>query len=163
MRVAAHGDVEAYCKKRGMAIVERYDGKLDDYNGDCLILVTDNCRDKNEYYYLKYKLLKRKIELVSTHWCDCVIADFVAFMEQREREDRREKSGGRLMFGFKREDSAIVEDPVAMATVRRIFELRDLGWKYREIAEDDGVCYPDGGKLPLSTIQTILKNRSRYV
>ena len=158
MRVAGHGDVADYCNAHGMTIVEQYTGDLENYNGDCLVLVTDNCKDKNEYYYLKYKLMKRKITLLSTHWCDCAIADFVEYMAAQ----RGAKRGGRLMFGFKRENGEVVEDEVSMRIVRRIFEMRDQGKKYREIAADPDVCYPDGRDLPVGTIQTILKNRSRY-
>lgn len=165
MRVAIHGDrekLEEYCEAHGMTIVEEHDGDPVDYHGDCRVLVTDNCSDKNEYYRLKYKLLKRKIELRSTHWCDCAIADFVEYMVCEDKRNRREKHGGRVMFGYRRLHGKVVVDPMAMAVVRRIFKLRDAGLTLKKIAADPDVCYVDGTDLPLSTIQTILKNRSRY-
>ena len=161
MRVAIHGDtaaLTAYCEAHGMTIVEEYDGDLEYYNGDCLVLVTDNCKDKNEYYYLKYKLLKRKIELVSTHWCDCAISDFVAYMIAQKNV----RHGGRVMFGYRRVNGESVEDPVAMAAVRRIFELRDAGCSLKKISADPEVHYTDGRDLPVSTIQVILRNREKY-
>lgn len=162
MVVSAHGNVDAYCEAHGMVIAERYKGKLEDYRGGHLILVTDNCSDKHEYFYLKYLLLKRNVELISTHWESRDIEDFVAYLTQRERENRKSKFGGRLPFGFRRVGNETVEDPVTIKVARRIIELRDLGWTYKQIQEDDGVGYPDGRNMSISTIQVILKNRSKY-
>lgn len=162
MIVAAHGNVEEYCEAHGLTIGERYTGKVEDYRGDYLILVTDNCEDQNDYYYLKYKLLRRKIELVSTHWSDQGVNDFVRYLSQREADARKKMYSGRLSFGFKRKAGKIVEDPVAIEIARRIVRLRDAGKTYREISEDSDVGYPDGRKMSISTIQEILKNRGKY-
>lgn len=153
MIVVAHGNVDLYCEKHDMTIGERYSGKLEDYSGDGLILVTDNCSDKNDYYYLKYMLRMRGIELVSTHWFDDGVEDFVAYMAQRDAE-RKVKRGGRRLFGLQSERD--------MAVVRRIMELRDAGYTLRQISDDPGVSYADGRKMPVSTIQVILRNRGRY-
>lgn len=153
MVVIAHGNVDAYCEAHGMVIAERYTGKLEEYSGDGLILVTDNCADVNDYYYLRGIFRSRGIELVSTHWYNPVIENFMEYKEKRDAE-RRVKRGGRRLFGLQSEE--------AMAVVRRIFELRDAGCTMRQIADDPGVKYPDGRKMPVSTIQVILKNRERY-
>ena len=153
MVVVAHGNVDAYCEAHGMVIGERYTGSLEEYRGNGLILVTDNCADKNDYYYLKYRLRMRGIELVSTHWHDPAIEEFLAYQERRDAEQRRRR-GGRRLFGTQSEE--------AMAVVRRIFELRDAGKTMREIAADPEVCYTDGQRMTVSTIQVILSNRERY-
>lgn len=160
MIVAAHGNVDAYCAEHGMTIGERYVGNVEDYRGSCLILVTDNCEDQNDYYYRKYKLMLRKVELVSTHWGDAGVDEFVRYMSEREFERRKDKYPGRVPFGFKRVDGEIVEDPVSIGIARRIVELKDAGKTYREIVEE--VRYPDGRKMAVSTVQTILGNRSKY-
>jgi len=153
MVVVAHGNVSEYCEAHGLTIGSRYEGKLEEYSGDGLILVTDNCADKNDYYYLKYRFRMRGIELVSTHWHDQGVEDFLEYKMKRDAE-RRVKKGGRRLFGLQSEE--------AMAVVRRIFELRDAGCTLRQISDDPGVKYPDGRKMPVSTIQVILKNRERY-
>lgn len=158
MRVVAHGNVADYCAAHDMTIVERYRGKLDDYKGRVRVIVTDNCSDKHEFYYLKWKLMKRNITLLSTHWHDDAIADFVDYLNER----RGEKRGGRAMFGYMWMNGKLVHEPMAMSIVRKIFELRDAGYTYKKIAAHPDVCYLDGSEMPLSTIQTILKNRSRY-
>lgn len=153
MIVVAHGDVDLYCESHGMTIGERYSGKVEEYTGNGVILVTDNCADLNDYYYLKYMLRMRGIELVSTHWHDRGVEDFVAYMAQRDAE-RRVKRGGRRLFGLQSERDMVV--------VRKIFSLRDAGYTLRQISDDPGVTYADGRQIPVSTIQVILRNRGRY-
>lgn len=155
MRVVAHGDVDAYCDAHGMVIVERYTGKLEEYNGSGFVIVTDNCADKNEYYWLKYQLLHRRVILMSTHWEDKDLSDFIEYMAARDAEKKKKpKRGGRVLFGKRSE--------AEMAAVRRIFELRDAGHTLRQISDDPEVRYPDGRQIPVSTIQVILGNRGRY-
>jgi hypothetical protein len=153
MNVVAHGNVDAYCEAHGMQITERYVGRLEDYRGKGLILVTDNCSDKNDYYYLKYRLRMRGIELVSLWWHDQGIEEFLEYKMRRDAEHRA-RNGGRRLFGMQSEE--------AMAVVRRIFELRDAGKTMRQISDDPEVKYPDGREIPVSTIQVILRNRGRY-
>ena len=159
MLVAAHGNVDEYCEAHGMTVVERYEGDVAEYRGGCAVLVTDNCENQNDYYYQKYRLMLRKIELISTHWGDAGVEDFVRYLSQHELVDRK-KYIGRAPFGFKRVGGVVVEDPEALEIARRIVALRDSGKKYREIADE--VMHPDGRKMALSTIQEILKNRSKY-
>lgn len=161
MLVAAHGDVAEYCAKHGMEIGEVYTGSVEDYNGKCLILVTDNCTDENEYYYLKYKLRKRKVELVSTHWYNGDVSSFVQYLSRRE-DRKKSKNSGRVPFGFRRVCGKLVEDPESIVIARRIIALRDAGYTYRRIVDADGVGYPDGRKMGISTVQVILRNRSKY-
>ena len=162
MIVVAHGDVDAYCEAHGMTIAERYAGKLEDYSGRGLILVTDNCESLNDYYYLKYKLRRRRVELVSTHWHDQGVSDFIQYLGDRESDDRKKTYTGRLPFGFHRVGGKTVEDPAVIEIARRIVAMRDAGATYREIVEDEDVRYPDGRRMSISTIQVILRNRSKY-
>lgn len=159
MLVCAHGDVTGFCEARGMVIVEQYEGDLEKYEGVCRILVTGAEMTEYEYYYLKGKLFAGGIELVSTRYTDDeLLSGYAAYAGKRGAEERRKKYGGRQRFGF----SDGVLTATGRAVVTRIFELRDRGYSYRMIREDDGVHHPDGRKLSISTIQIIIKNRSEY-
>jgi hypothetical protein len=136
-----------------MVIGSRYTGKLEEYDGNGLIVVTDNCADKNDYYYTRYLFRTRGIELISTHWHDPSIEEFMAYKEKRDAE-RRVNRGGRPLFGTQSERD--------MAVVHRIFALRDAGKTMRQISNDPKVRYADGRQIPVSTIQVILRNRGRY-
>ena len=146
MLVCAHGEVSEYCESHDMIIVERYGGKIEDYNGDCCILVTDREMSSAEYCFLKGQMLAQGVELVSTRYADAEVLSWGLTPELRSR--------GRRKFGERSE--------AEMAVVNRIFELRDAGSTLREISEDPDVSYLDGRKMSVSTIQVILKNRERY-
>lgn len=162
MVVVAHGNVEAYCEAHGFVIGEHYTGDVSEYEGDGRIIVTDNCSDERDYYYLKYKLIQRGIELVSTHWSDEAIEEFVTYLNRRETENRRKKYGGRQRFGYYRKNGEVCIREESLAVVRRIFELRDAGETYQRIVDDPDVHHPDGRKLSISTVQVILRNRKEY-
>ena len=153
MYVVAHGKVDDYCAEHRMIIVARHTGKLEEYEGRNTILVTDNCSDENEYYYLRDMFRTKSVELVSTHWFN---EDIECFLEYKRCMDtkRRVKKGGRQLFGTQSDRD--------MAVVRRIFEMRDLGYTMRRISEAPDVCYADGRRMSVSTIQVILRNRERY-
>ena len=155
MFVVAHGDVAEFCEKHGFVICDTYTGKLEDYKGQGLVVVTDNCADKHEFYYMKLLFMRKKITLLSTHWEDESISDFVQYIRTRENKSG---IGGRLAFGFTR--NGLTPDGKKIA--QRIFELRDAGMKYSEIQNDPGVRHLDGRKMSISTIQVILKNRGKY-
>lgn len=146
MLVCAHGEVSEYCESHDMIIVERYGGKIEDYDGCCCVLVTDREMSSAEYCFLKGQMLARGVDLVSTRYADTEVLDWGFAPEQ--------KRGGRPKFGERSE--------AEMAVVRKIFELKDSGATYREIQDDENVCYLDGRKIPISTIQVILKNRDSY-
>lgn len=153
MIVVAHGKVDDYCASHGMTIGERFVGKIEEYTGGGLIVVTDNCSDKNDYYYLRGIFRKKGIELVSTHWYDPAIEDFLEYKERRDAEGRAKK-GGRPLFGTQSDRDMVV--------VRRIIELRDAGMTMQRISDDPEVRYADGRQISRSTIQVILNNRERY-
>lgn len=161
--VAAHGAVDEYCEAHEMGIAERYDGALEEYNGACAVVVTAQAMDKNEFFYLKYKFLEKGRELVSIHEvpCDKAFSAFLAYVRARELESRR-THGGRPPFGYRWRKGQIEEHPENMVVARRIFALRDAGATYKQIADDPDVHYADGRRMSVSTVQTILKNRSKY-
>ena len=160
MVVVAHGNVEEYCAAHGWTIVGRYHGKIENYSFEHPVIVTDALHDRNEYYYLKYKFMRRGIELVSVwHEHDDDMNSFLAYLRSHCVGT---KHGGRLAFGFHRVGGKVVEDPAVIAVARRIIALRDAGLTYKEISETDGIRYPDGRKMGISTIQVIVKNRSKY-
>lgn len=150
MIVCAHGEVSEYCKNHGMTICDQHIGDIQDYEGICRVVVTDQPMSENEFYALKLRMLKRGIELISVNHSDESMNEFISYMAQQKQN----RGGGRRKFG----DNSEAE----MAVVRRIFELRDAGYKLRAIADDDKVGYPDGRKMAISTIQVILKNRGKY-
>lgn len=72
------------------------------------------------------------------------------------------KRGGRQPFGFRKKHGVITEVPELIAVARMVIELRDSGLTWDRIQSTDGVCWPDGRKLSVSTICLIVKNRSLY-
>lgn len=160
MVVVAHGEVDAYCNEHDMIIGDRYDGDLLEYKGRYAVVVTDAGVSKNEYFYMKYKLLLRKVELISVKWASVELSEFVVYCA--EQESKRRKKSGRVRFGSQRRGGMIVDDPAGMRVVNRIFELRDSGATYERIRNDEGVHHLDGRKMSISTIQVILGNRDKY-
>lgn len=156
--ICAHGDVDIFCRAHGWEITERYDGEITRYSGSCKLIVTAQRMDKNEYYWLKMTMLRRKIDVVSVYFCDKDLTDFVEYMSQK----RRPKYGGRLPFGFRRENGHVVRNDYEFSVVRRIVELREAGLSYREIVEHEDVRHEDGHKLSLTMVRSILMNRGRY-
>ena len=162
MIVMAHGAVEDYCKKHGLNICGQYEGRLEDYDGGIPVLVTDSGVDQNEYFYQKYLLLKRGVELVSIHHCNAEIDAFLTYLHERESGERKKTYLGRPAFGFIRRGGELIEHPESIAVARKIVKMRDAGSTYREIQEDPTVRAADGRKLSISTIQVILRNRAKY-
>jgi hypothetical protein len=161
--VCAKGDVLEFCNTNGMLIVESYNGDIEKYDGSCSVLVTDQVMSEYEYYYLKGKLYRRGIELISTK-CpknEC-LSGFVLYSVGRDSGNHRVKSGGRHIFGCYNDRGEVKLHEFGKTVVDRIFELRDAGYTYQKIKEDAGVHHVDGRKLSVSTIQIILSNRSRY-
>ena len=158
MIVIAHGDVVEYCAAHGMTIVDKYVGELEEYDVRGTILVTAEQLEKHEYYYLKYKMLRRKVELICVHWCDSEFREFVEYVAARETG----RYIGRLPFGFRRIGGETVADERGVAIARRIITMRDSGATYKAIQEDPDVHHLDGRRMSISTIQVILKNRSKY-
>ena len=159
MLVCAHGDVDEFCKDKDIIIIDRYDGDLEKYNGLCRVIVSDVVCDVNTYNFLKGKMLVKGYELVSTIHTD--IND-LAYLIAKSIKDKSKKHGGRHSFGFQNICGEIKLTDRGRAVVNRIFELRDLGYTYKAISEDEGVCHPDGRRIHLSTIQIIIQNREKY-
>jgi hypothetical protein len=160
MIVCAHGDVDEFCKEHDMIIMDRYDGDLEQYKGLCRVIVTDADVDKGGYYFLKGKILARGYELVSSIHKDCEILSYQ--IARSIVDEHREKYGGRRIFGFKKINGEVKLTDSGRAIVARILELRDMGYSYRQIRNDDRVGHPDGRPLSLSTIQIIVSNREKY-
>ena len=136
MRVCGHGDVDAFCKKKGMIIHTRYKGDIADYDGKSGVLVTDAMMGRTEYLQLKTLLCLRGSDLILT----------------------RGIHGGRYKFGF---DATGMTD-VGRRVVARILELKDADYTLGEIREDEGVFHPGGRKMSLSTIHKIIVDREFY-
>lgn len=160
MIVCTHGDVDNFCKSRDMVVVGRHLGNIEDYSGVSRILVTDFNFTENEYYEMKAKMLAKGVELVSTRYNDSEVV--AHFMIASLDKTRREKSGGRCKFGFQNVDGKVVLTEDGKFVVKRIFQLRDLGYSYHSIRDDEDVRHPDGRKIAVSTIQIIVENRKIY-
>ena len=158
MVVCAHGDVIEFCERYDMQILECYIGYLEDYKGNCAVVVTDQRMTRKEYDSLKCELFGRGVELVSVDWVD----DEVILRLLQNQVDRRKKRGGRQMFGYYKKNGQIIENPAMISVARKIIALRDAGMTYREIREDTDVRHPNGKVIALSTIQQIIKNREKY-
>ena len=163
MVVCIHGDPSEFCEQNDMIPVAQYIGKIEDYKGDCRILVTDRDMSENEYYYLKGLLLARGVDLISTRYKDDEkVLGVVMYTAQRAQERRKQSYGGRQPFGYYRKNGEVLENPKMMAVARRVIELRDSGMTLTVIQDDENVRHMDGRKISISTIQQILKNRDKY-
>lgn len=159
MIVCAHGDVREFCEAHDMIIIEDYVGEIEKYDGLFRVLVTAEEMSEHEYYFLKGKMLNRGYELVCIHRKDeRTMVELMTYKVIREAEERREKYGGRHMFGMN--GDGLTE--TGRVVVARIFELRDKNYTLRQISEDADVHKSDGSSLSISTIQTIIKNRGKY-
>ena len=150
MIVSVHGSAKV---PEGMWEFERYYGEIEEYNGDYDVLYTDQKMSKNEYYYLKYKLLRKNVELIHSKWNDDTLNEFVEYLSARSDENRPR---GRVKFGFERRNGAVVENARRMEIARKVIELRDSGMTYRGIKSELNL------NLCITTIQTICRNRELY-
>ena len=162
MIVCGHGDVHKFCKKYDMVVATTFGGDIESYSGVCPVLVTDQGMSINEYLYLKKKLLLSGVELISTeHTDEEYISKHLVYEVEREIVGRK-KFVGRCKFGERRVDGKLVRVEEEMKVVRRIIALRDKGYSYQKISDDDGVYDSSGRKFGLSTISLIIKNREYY-
>lgn len=159
MNVVVHESSDAYCEQRGWTVVGHYNYRLEEYDWRCPVIVTGAKIGERRYYHEKFKLMKRGYTLLSSLYSDDGFADY---QYEQKKGKPRVKRGGRLCFGFIRENGQEAADPVTMPVVQRIHELRNAGVKYKDIQADEKVCYPDGRSMSISTIQVILNNKERY-
>lgn len=159
MMVCAHGDVVEFCEANGMDICETWIGDIEKYDGVCRVLVTDAPVSEYEYYYLKGLCLARGVELVSTRYTDNrLLTEYLHYVNSRKND----KLPSRQPFGWRVSGGVVVECPEELAVARLVLELRDTGMSFREITGDDRVVRPNGNRLNIGTIQSIVKNRHRY-
>ena len=163
MIVCGHGDVLEFCENHEMVVADTYNGNIEEYEGVCPVLVTDQTMTENEYLYMKKKMLVAGVELVSIHHTDEeTVSKQMVYESHRENQSRKEKYGGRCRFGFRRVNGKEVPDEYEMQVVRRILELKDSGHTLRAIHADSAVRRIDGSKPSISTIQVIVANRESY-
>lgn len=141
-------------------------------------------RDTNIYFYFKYKLKSKGMELISANSQEDfgglgifapVIETLIAVMAEQERErinqrmtsgrDIKSKqggySGGKAPYGYKAVDGELVINEKESENVKRIFELREGGMSLRKIASN--VDYGRNGKeMTAGTIKSILDNEEFY-
>ena len=163
MMVCAHGNVLEYCESHGFTVCEEYSGNLNDYDGNCRVIITDLDVSLQEFLYLKMSLSSKGYDVYSTRYeVTKEINELMTYIGARERSRRKNTFGGRQAFGFVRQGGEVIENPEMMAVARRVIELRDSGSTLRQIADSPEIHHLDGRKISVSTIQQIIKNRARY-
>lgn len=162
MIVCSHGNVNDYCEDKDMIIGDNHIGSIEDYNGVCRVLVTDEDMTESEYYFLKGKMLAKGVELVSIHHKDTQRLSEYVIYSLKQQSEQRKKHTGRHQFGFTLKNGVKVHQEETYEVARLIIELKDEGYTLRRIQEDSRVKHLDGRKLSLSTIQLIIKNRKDY-
>lgn len=143
-------------------------------------------RDINVYFYFKMLLRKKEIELISvaedfgeygimSHFLEA----FTMCVAEMERENitkrtsagrkvKAEKggyAGGRLPYGYKVVDGKLVVDEKEAFVVRRVFVLRNSGYKLQAIADllnGEGARTQTGKDFTISSVQNVLKNEAVY-
>lgn len=158
MVVCAHGDVDKFCEKHKIEILERYNGDLEDYIGNCVVIVTDQQMTREQYESLKCTMFGRGLEVISTEWTD----DAIILALLRQTVDRRKRRGGRNPFGYRKEDGELVEIPMLIDVARDVIRMRDAGRTLKYIRDHEDIRHLDGKKISMSTIQLIIKNRRMY-
>lgn len=163
MKVVANGNVQKFCELNGMEVIGEHRGNPDTYRGTCRVLVTDMELSLFEYHYLRYRMLRRGYTLISPHYGQDLISQFVDYLVSRERPERR---GGRQPFGFvwakTHREIEVHETEVA----RIVIGLRDRGASYREIVRylsENGYTNRTGDQIKLNTVRMIIKNRDLYM
>lgn len=152
-----------WCEAHGLTVVECYDGAPLDYDGTCSTIVIGRDLTENQFYYLKWQMLQRGIEILSPqHVENDDLNRFLAYAANQEKKRRRAAYGGRQPFGFVQKDGEVYEVPELMDVAREIIRLHDEGKSLRQIREIDEIRGSDGRRLSISTIATIVKKRERY-
>ena len=143
-------------------------------------------RDMNLYYYYKFVLKKKNIELISVSEDFGAMGAFAGVMEsltlfiaeqeriniaKRTNSGRRIKAraggyaGGRAPYGYKVKDGQLALDEREAEIVRIVFEKREKGATLQDIADwlnDHGYQSRSGKRFYPSQIRSILNNRKTY-
>lgn len=143
-------------------------------------------REINLYFYYKFLLKKKNIDLVSVQEdfgemgaFASVLESLTLFVAEQERKNiasrtgagRKVKasaggySGGRSPYGYDIQNGKLVINENEAKLVVRIFELRDSGMTLSDVAEkinDEGYTTRKGKKFYASNIKSITDNRKTY-
>lgn len=144
-------------------------------------------REIKLYFYYEWLLLKKGVELISVNDgfpevpedYRGIIKSFILFSAEQERKNiALRTSGGRAIkaksggyagghppFGYVVENGALVIDNKEAYVVRKIFELRQNGKSFRDIAHElnDTHLFTKNGRLwSPSQISYIIKNENTY-
>lgn len=143
-------------------------------------------RDINVYYYYKFILLKKNVELISASEDFGMLGDFATILEafticaaQMERRNityrmsggRTQKAktggyaGGKVPYGYSAVNGKLVINEEEATVVRQIYSMSEQGYSYRSIIQalKAAGCVTRAGKdFAISTIQSILGNENLY-
>lgn len=136
----------------GVTVVGRYNGEIREYRGDEALYTSERMSDI-EYYYLKYKMLQKGVELIHSEKNVPVLEEFVRYLIQHERPRRHH---GRYPYGFISRNEVMIKDPEKFALARKIIEMRKKGITYRKIRSELGIA------MSISTLSRIWANRELY-
>lgn len=143
-------------------------------------------RDVNLYYYIKYNLKKKNIDLISVqddysvygamgNIMESIIVSFAEFeknmITSRTSNGRKEKSktggfsGGKPPYGYKAVENELVIVENEAAVIRDIFAARETGLSYRKIADalnELELTTKKGNQWYASNVSYIVKNEKFY-
>jgi len=143
-------------------------------------------RDINLYFYYRFLLKKKNIDLISVQEdfgsmgaFASVLESLTLFVAEQERKNiatrtgsgRKVKasaggySGGRSPYGYSIQNGQLVINPAEAEVVKEIFSLRDSGMTLADVAEtinDKGYTTRKGKKFYSSNIKSITDNRKTY-
>lgn len=162
MDAVAIGDVDEHCKRLKLNVLERWPGEPLDYRGPGKLIVWGGYHRMFEFYYVKYRLLRRGITLLGIQdYGDLgdVLDQFVKYLAQRDHETHR---GGRSAFGWQWVDGKRVPVPEELRIADRVLLLRESGCSYREIVrrlEQDGMRTKEGKAIGITLIAGICRQK----
>lgn len=163
MNVTGIGDVAEFCQKKHMTVTETWDGDPLLYQGRSKMIVWGGYHRMFEFYYVKFKLLRRGVGLLSVQdYGDMgyVLEQFVVYLAQREKGP-----GSRAPFGWHRERGELVPVPEELALADEILRLRGEGCSYREISRRllaEGMLRPGGVSVSVGTIGRVCSRKELY-
>lgn len=143
-------------------------------------------RDINLYFYYKFVLQKKNIDLLSVQEdfgsmgaFAGVLQSLTMFIAEQERTNIAKRTsagrsmkaksggyaGGRAPYGYRVENSQLVVRDDEAEMVKRIFELRESGLTLQDIADllsDEGCRSRSNKRFGASQIKSVLSNQKTY-
>lgn len=165
MDVVGIGEVGQFCARRGWRVREAWGGSPLEYRGSGECLVWGGYHPMFEFYYIKFRLLRRGVDLIPTQdYGDLgyVLDQFVSYAAKRDREGRR---GGKVPFGWRSEGGELVPVPGELAAADEILLLRENGMSLRGIERwlaEHNRTTRDGRPVTVNVIRAVCAKKGMY-